>query len=102
MSYLDLRDLAALLEDGGHADLVSLETWSRDAGAYYCNEMFYRTLHAIRELGAPAEDGSSLIPASFARACVLYYTPCFRSGFTVLFLFRMLARLFGLRNIYQP
>lgn len=65
MSYLDLRDLAALLEVGGHADLVALETWSRDAGAYYCNEMFYRTLHAIRELGAPSEDGSSLIPASW-------------------------------------
>eukprot|EP00903_Cladosiphon_okamuranus_P011624 g10933.t1 len=65
LSYLDLRDLAALLEDGGHADLVSLETWSRDAGAYYCNEMFFRTLHAIRELGAPSEDGSSLIPAMF-------------------------------------
>ena len=70
MSYLDLRDLAALLEDGGHADLVSLETWSRDAGAYYCNEMFFRTLHAIRELGAPSEDGSSLIPASSVRVCV--------------------------------
>eukprot|EP00752_Nemacystus_decipiens_P010489 g9345.t1 len=65
VSYLDLRDLAALLADGGHADLVSLETWSRDAGAYYCNEMFYRTLYAIRDLGAPSEDGSALIPAMF-------------------------------------
>jgi len=64
VSYLDLGDIAALLEDGGHADLVSLETWSRDAGAYYCNEMFYRTLHAVRKLGTPSEDGSSLIPAS--------------------------------------
>ncbi|CAN0405521.1 unnamed protein product, partial [Ectocarpus sp. 13 AM-2016] len=51
VSFLDLGDLAELLQDGGHADLVTLETWSRDAGAYYCNEMFYRTLHAIRELG---------------------------------------------------
>ncbi|CAM9561316.1 unnamed protein product [Scytosiphon promiscuus] len=65
VSFLDLRDLAALLEDCGHADLVSMETWSRDAGAYYCNEMFYRTLHAIRDLGAPSVDGSSLIPAMF-------------------------------------
>lgn len=75
VSYLDLRDLTALLEDVGHADLVSLETWSRDAGAYYCNEMFYRTLHAIRELGAPSEDGSSLIPASskFVCVCVFFY-----------------------------
>ncbi|CAN0201610.1 unnamed protein product [Ectocarpus fasciculatus] len=65
VSFLDLRDLTELLQDGGHADLVSLETWSRDAGAYYCNEMFYRTLHAIRELGTPSVDGSSLIPAMF-------------------------------------
>ncbi|CAM9210698.1 unnamed protein product [Ectocarpus sp. 8 AP-2014] len=65
VSFLDLHDLAELLQDGGHADLVTLETWSRDAGAYYCNEMFYRTLHAIRELGTPSVDGSSLIPAMF-------------------------------------
>lgn len=72
MSFLDLGDLAELLQDGGHADLVSLETWSRDAGAYYCNEMFYRTLHAIRELGTPSVDGSSLIPASFFFSCFCF------------------------------
>ncbi|CAM9421560.1 unnamed protein product, partial [Hapterophycus canaliculatus] len=75
VSFLDLRDLAALLEDCGHADLVSMETWSRDAGAYYCNEMFYRTLHAIRDLGAPTVDGSSLIPASTKALAMFIHLP---------------------------
>ena len=25
------------------------EFWSRDAGAYYCNEIYFRTLHAVRQ-----------------------------------------------------
>lgn len=59
LSYLDLQDLAALLETSGHSDLVSLETWSRDAGTYYCNDQFYSTLNAVR---AGSDAGSSLIP----------------------------------------
>lgn len=63
VSYLDLHDLTALLDSSGHGDLVSLETWSRDAGAYYCNEQFYRTLHAIRA-ETPTVDGPSFTPVS--------------------------------------
>lgn len=63
LSYLDMQGLAALLEHSGHDNLVSLETWSRDAGVYYCNEQFYRTLHAIR-VAARMLDGFSMIPVS--------------------------------------
>lgn len=59
LSYFTLTDLSALLEASGHGDLVTLETWSRDAGTYYCNDQFYSTLNAVR-LGSDA--GSSLIP----------------------------------------
>lgn len=69
LSHLSLGELAALLERSGHGDLVSLETWSRDAGAYYCNDQFYRTLHAIRE-GAHATSLSngiiSLVPVNIS------------------------------------
>lgn len=61
LSYLNLDDLTALLKASGNGDLVSLQTWSRDAGSYYCNDQFFRTLHAIRS-GTPA--GSSLLPVS--------------------------------------
>lgn len=40
------------------ADFV---TWSRDAGAYYCNEIYYRTLYAIRNQSPDAK----LIPVLF-------------------------------------
>lgn len=62
LSYFTLTDLSALLEASGHGDLVTLETWSRDAGTYYCNDQFYSTLNAVR-LGSDA--GSSLIPVMF-------------------------------------
>eukprot|EP00904_Undaria_pinnatifida_P010134 jgi/Undpi1/6250/HiC_scaffold_20.g08734.m1 len=72
LSILDLQGLAALLESSGRGDLVSLETWSRDAGAYYCNDQFYRTLRAIREYGTSSsavdddDDGYRLLtPALF-------------------------------------
>eukprot|EP00123_Amoebidium_parasiticum_P006193 comp17208_c0_seq1/m.16154 comp17208_c0_seq1/g.16154 ORF comp17208_c0_seq1/g.16154 comp17208_c0_seq1/m.16154 type:complete len:216 (-) comp17208_c0_seq1:172-819(-) len=41
------------------------ESWSRDAGTYYCNEVYFRTLHAVR-LGAihpPRSPG--LVPVLF-------------------------------------
>lgn len=69
LSHLDLGELAALLERSGHGDLVSLETWSRDAGAYYCNEQFYRTLHAIREDAHavnPSNGIISLVPVNIS------------------------------------
>lgn len=61
LSHLDLRELATLLERSGHGDLVSLETWSRDAGAYYCNDQFYRTLHAIRMDAHALSPGNGII-----------------------------------------
>jgi len=33
------------------------EIWSRDAGHYYCNEIFYRSLHAVRRAAAAAGVG---------------------------------------------
>ena len=39
------------------------EVWSRDAGAYYCNEVYYRTLSAVR--GAACGEGEAMLPAIF-------------------------------------
>lgn len=42
------------------------ELWSRDAGDFYCNEVYYRTLQAIRSLGVKASVGGvALLPAMF-------------------------------------
>lgn len=41
-----------------------LELWSRDAGKYYCNEMYYRTLEYIRTEAVSASTGA-LLPAVF-------------------------------------
>lgn len=43
------------------------ELWSRDAGDYYCNEVLYRTLHAIRNasMAAPMARAATLLPAMF-------------------------------------
>ena len=38
------------------------DTWSRDTGAYYCNEIYYRTLWAIRENSVLSRP---LLPAVF-------------------------------------
>lgn len=39
------------------------EVWSRDAGAYYCNEVYYQTLSAVR--GATRGEGGGMLPAIF-------------------------------------
>lgn len=41
------------------------ETWSRDAGTYYCNETLYRTLFAIRSLNLRRSISRSLLLATF-------------------------------------
>ena len=40
------------------------ELWSRDAGAYYCNEIYYRTLNAVRGSWNTAEE-TPLTPVLF-------------------------------------
>jgi len=42
------------------------EIWSRDAGAFYCNEVYYRTLHAVRTRAIPPASGQQdLLPVIF-------------------------------------
>uniref|UniRef100_A0A7S3EUW8 Pyroglutamyl-peptidase I n=1 Tax=Haptolina ericina TaxID=156174 RepID=A0A7S3EUW8_9EUKA len=75
--------LPAHLRDGGlaiqtlslqqEAPRLPLELWSRDAGTYYCNEVYFRTLNVIRRAGlrphyhplSLASHGASLLPALF-------------------------------------
>ena len=42
------------------------EYWSRDAGTYFCNEMYYRTLSVVRSRDLrPARGSSHLLPVVF-------------------------------------
>lgn len=41
-----------------------IELWSRDPGAYYCNEVYFRTLHFVRSTPLLASTGA-LLPALF-------------------------------------
>ncbi|CAM9677914.1 unnamed protein product [Chrysoparadoxa australica] len=50
LASLDLKEIKTLIKlNGGGGGAVHDETWSRDAGTFYCNEIFFRTLHAIRK-----------------------------------------------------
>jgi pyrrolidone-carboxylate peptidase len=60
LQYLDLRSIELLLMTHGLAEVVSYETWSRDAGSFYCNEAYYRTLWQIR-----SRSPAMLVPALF-------------------------------------
>ncbi|CAM9096105.1 unnamed protein product [Phaeothamnion confervicola] len=53
--------ISELLTEHGLGDMVGLQTWSRDAGSFYCNDAYYRTLHAVR---SAASRGFS-VPAIF-------------------------------------
>jgi len=44
------------------------ELWSRNAGDYYCNEVFYRTLNFIRSKGVFAGATGAFLPAMFVHA----------------------------------
>ncbi|CAM9521775.1 unnamed protein product [Discosporangium mesarthrocarpum] len=65
VSYLDLMGMAELLSQNGLTDLVSRETWSRDAGAYYCNDIFFRTLHTVRGQESPWGGSQYMVPVMF-------------------------------------
>jgi len=54
------------------------ELWSRDAGAYYCNEVFYRTLSAVR--GDPITGGfaSSATPLGTLLPVIFIHLPLTR------------------------
>lgn len=48
---------------GWPASQVGTEMWSRDAGHFYCNEVFYRTLNVARK--AMPNSGHRLLPVVF-------------------------------------
>lgn len=58
--------------------------WSRDAGTFYCNEVYYRSLHAVRVLGggrggAAASRGAAL-PVIFVHLPALSVSPAAASA----------------------
>ena len=61
--------LSALANSSSGSPGGALELWSRDAGDYYCNEIFYRTLWAVRVASGsrrPREGSrSGLLPVVF-------------------------------------
>ena len=60
---LDRLDLPLPL---GQAHQRPLELWSRDASTFYCNEIFYRTLLAVRERRIQPRSGrAALLPVLF-------------------------------------
>ena len=64
------------------------ELWSRDAGDFFCNEIYYRTLYSIREhrrLRCPG----ALIPCIFIHVPPLYKMPLQETGLP----FRILTNL---------
>ena len=63
--------LDRILMDDGPIPPTPVELWSRDAGSFFCNEAYYRTLHTIRsqrlrparrDVGRPTHE---LLPAVF-------------------------------------
>ena len=58
--------------------------WSRDAGNFYCNEVYYRSLHAVRVLGGggggAAAARGGLLPVMFVHLPALAASPAAASA----------------------
>eukprot|EP00400_MALV-I_sp_L67-5_P000286 gene286-1183_t len=56
----------------GHSDKSS---WSRDAGTFYCNRLYYQTLHKVRKANKISEHTGNLVPVVF-----VHLPPVHRNG----------------------
>ena len=64
LGLLDLKNNLGLSQHV-HKVSSSREVWSRDAGTYYCNELYYRTLYAVRWGQIYPESHPGLLPVLF-------------------------------------
>ncbi|CAK8985199.1 Pyrrolidone-carboxylate peptidase (5-oxoprolyl-peptidase) (Pyroglutamyl-peptidase I) (PGP-I) (Pyrase) [Durusdinium trenchii] len=91
-----------LLPTTGDLGAVALNTknphelWSRDAGTFFCNEIYYRTLYQLREREKPtARCRGALVPCLFIHVPPLHQLPLKESSSFVFSLLGDLIRASG-------
>ena len=62
ISKIEITILCLVDSYNGHS---SAGSWSRNAGTFYCNRLYYNTLYGVREGNERARHGRGLLPVVF-------------------------------------
>jgi len=74
LGWLSVKRLATVSAPRQVSSSDAIEMWSRDAGTFYCNEVYYRTLEYIRSNLIASRTGA-LLPALFVHVQEASATP---------------------------